>query len=244
MVKVILPEDHHPLPLSYGVSHYCYRAYISTIDISAWSRSRDGNTRSEIIRLKDENGPPKEDVQINLMTIGLPKGSNFYGNGIIVVPYTVARRGRVIAPLLYKRHYGTGGPEITQINVESKLNKLSVIAAKKPIITDNLYKLLCNINTLQYAYENIHRKPDNMTNGVSPKTLDGISEEFFFELSNQLRCETFQFAACKRISIPKTSGGTRPLTIVPPRDKIVLEALRLIIQTCFEPIFLDSSHGF
>jgi len=36
----------------------------------------------------------------------------------------------------------------------------------------------------------------------------------------------------------------RPLTVAPPRDKIVQEVLRLILEVVYEPTFLDQSHGF
>jgi len=45
--------------------------------------------------------------------------------------------------------------------------------------------------------------------------------------------------------IPKTDGiSKRPLTIAPPRDKIVQEVMRMILEAIFEPTFSDNSHGF
>jgi retron-type reverse transcriptase len=56
---------------------------------------------------------------------------------------------------------------------------------------------------------------------------------------------SFQFKPGKRTMIPKADGiSTRPLTIAPPRDKIVQEVMRMILETIFEPTFLDNSHGF
>jgi group II intron reverse transcriptase/maturase len=58
-------------------------------------------------------------------------------------------------------------------------------------------------------------------------------------------------AACKShtqrsriINIPKASGGTRPLSIGTPRDKIIQEAMRMILEAIYEPNFSDNSHGF
>lgn len=112
------------------------------------------------------------------------------------------------------------------------------------VIDRNIYNMISNIDTLIYAYDNIKSKPGNMTPGVSPETLDGISKETFAELSEKLKDESFQFSPSRRTLIPKASGGTRPLTIAPPRDKIVQEAIRLVLEAIYEPIFLDSSHGF
>jgi group II intron reverse transcriptase/maturase len=48
----------------------------------------------------------------------------------------------------------------------------------------------------------------------------------------------------RRINLPKASGGTRPLSFGTPRDKIILEAMRMILEAIYEPNFSDNSHGF
>jgi retron-type reverse transcriptase len=48
----------------------------------------------------------------------------------------------------------------------------------------------------------------------------------------------------RRVEIPKASGGKRPLSVGPPRDKIVQKALALTLETIYEPIFLNNSFGF
>jgi retron-type reverse transcriptase len=48
---------------------------------------------------------------------------------------------------------------------------------------------------------------------------------------------TFQFKPGRRIMIPKSKGGERPLTIAPPRDKLVQEVMRMILEIIFEPTF-------
>lgn len=53
---------------------------------------------------------------------------------------------------------------------------------------------------------------------------------------------SFQF---KPGRIPKAgSTKTRPLTIAPPRDKVVQEVMRMILEVIFEPTFSINSHGF
>jgi retron-type reverse transcriptase len=60
-----------------------------------------------------------------------------------------------------------------------------------------------------------------------------------------MKDESFQFKPGRRIQIPKVgSSSTRPLTIAPPRDKLVQEVMRMIIEAIFEPIFSTNSHGF
>lgn len=83
-----------------------------------------------------------------------------------------------------------------------------------------------------------------MTRGVSNTTLDGVSGEFFHKLAIKLKDEKYQFSQARRIQIPKPAGGTRPLTNAPPRDKIVQEGMRIVLNAIFEPTFKEVSHGF
>jgi len=103
---------------------------------------------------------------------------------------------------------------------------------------------MCNTQILVIAYEKLKSKPGQMTPGVNPETLDGMSMEVLESIARQLQDESFQFKPARRVQIPKASGGTRPLTIASPRDKIVQEAIRMILESIFEPTFSEYSHGF
>lgn len=85
-----------------------------------------------------------------------------------------------------------------------------------------------------------------MSRGSTFETLDGIKMSFFEKLSRDLKNGSFNFSPTRRIMIPKGPGktGERPLSIASPREKIVQKAVALILENIFEPIFLDSSHGF
>jgi len=165
---------------------------------------------------------------------------------IFGLPYSLPEnktRGRVAAKLLSNnRNYSTGSAP----KVMKKLDSLTSRAREFPQLTidRNLYELVHNIDMLTLAYNNIKSKPGNMTPGITPETLDGISSERIETLSERLRNESFEFSPGRRVQIPKPSGGTRPLTVAPPMDKIVQEAMRIILNAIFEPTFLDSSHGF
>lgn len=56
---------------------------------------------------------------------------------------------------------------------------------------------------------------------------------------------SFQFSPGRRVQTLKPGKTTtRPLTIVPARDKIVQEVMRMILDAIFEPTFSNNSHGF
>jgi retron-type reverse transcriptase len=68
-----------------------------------------------------------------------------------------------------------------------------------------------------------------MTPGILPTTLDGLSIEVIYEIIHSLRKGTFKFQPGRRVQIPKANGKMRPLTIAPPRDKLVQEVMRMIL---------------
>jgi retron-type reverse transcriptase len=71
---------------------------------------------------------------------------------------------------------------------------------------------------------------------MSGEVIDGIIAK--------LKDNSFRFSAGRRVEIPKPNGKKRPLTIAPPRDKLVQEVMRLILEAIFEPTFSPNSHGF
>jgi len=181
---------------------------------------------------------------MNVATTGLPTGSSSYGNRVTVIP----TKGRVtVRSVSNFRNYSTGRTLISEIDVMKKIESLyfrSHYLPSDPIDRD-LYKILCNVDLLGIAYNNLKtRKPGQMTPGVNPETLDGMSKEVLIEIVDKLKNESFQFNPGRRVLIPKASGGTRPLTIASPRDKIVQEAMRMILEAVYEPIFSKYSHGF
>lgn len=90
----------------------------------------------------------------------------------------------------------------------------------------------------------IKSEPGNMTPGHDKDTLDGISKEWFAKTISDLISEKFTFKPTRRIFIPKTNGKMRPLGIGSPRDKIVQEAFRAILERVLDGKFSDNSHGF
>jgi group II intron reverse transcriptase/maturase len=112
----------------------------------------------------------------------------------------------------------------------------------------DLYSLLYRPELYVLAYERIKSKPGNMTAGSDGKTLDGFSLQVITDLIASLRDEGFQFQPARRTYIPKANGNLRPLGIPSPLDKVVQEALRLILEAIYDSprgaYFLDCSHGF
>ena len=106
-------------------------------------------------------------------------------------------------------------------------------------------KEISNTKNLVTAYELIKSKPGNMTPGISPDTLDGVSLRILQNIQTKLRAGTYRFPPARRTQISKPGKTeTRPLTIASPKDKIVQKAVMLVIEPLFENDFYDCSHGF
>jgi len=109
------------------------------------------------------------------------------------------------------------------------------------------YDQLFDIELYKTAYNKLKSNPGNMLlrkPGTDGSTLDGISRNWAENVIQGLRDRTYQFQPSLRVYIPKANGKLRPLGIPSPRDKIVQQAIRMILESKFEPLFLHTSHGF
>ncbi len=114
-------------------------------------------------------------------------------------------------------------------------------------VNDNLFKLICSPQLAVIAYESIKSKPGNMTAGDDGSTLDEISLTKIGNLCKSIQDQSYKPIPVRRKFIPKANGKQRPLGIPSPKDKIVQEMLRIILESIYDsekPTFEDSSHGF
>lgn len=131
----------------------------------------------------------------------------------------------------------------------TRLENLKKVNANRPSwANEDLYRLMYKEELYVVAYEKIKSKPGNMTPGSDGTTLDGFSLSEIREIIGKMRNESFQFAPARRVYIPKANGKERPLGIAPPKDKIVQEVMRMILEAIYDSpygtTFLNVSHGF
>ena len=99
---------------------------------------------------------------------------------------------------------------------------------------------------LRQAWERV--KANGGSAGVDGITFEVIEatgvEEFLSTLSEELRQQTYQSSAVKRVWIPKSNGSKRPLGIPTIKDRVAQMSCKMVIEPIFEADFEDSSYGF
>ena len=80
--------------------------------------------------------------------------------------------------------------------------------------------------------------------GQSIERFAAKADDYLAELSTALCNGTYRPQAVKRVEIPKGDGKTRPLGIPTVKDRIVQQAVRLVIEPIYESGFCDGSYGF
>ncbi len=84
--------------------------------------------------------------------------------------------------------------------------------------------------------------------GVDRVTLAEVEaygvERLLSELQGALRQGSYRPAPVRRVMIEKSDGGRRPLGIPTVRDRVVQQAVKLVLEPIFEAGFLSVSFGF
>lgn len=108
-----------------------------------------------------------------------------------------------------------------------------------------VYRWIRNPQILAMAYMNLYSNEGALTKGADNKdNIDGMSWDRINELSKRLEEGKFEWKPCRRLYIPKKDGKKRPLGIPNWTDKMVQEAIRIILAAYYEPKFSKLSHGF
>ncbi len=112
---------------------------------------------------------------------------------------------------------------------------------------DDIYNFLTYEDWLKRAYLTVKQNAGARTAGVDGETVPDFSnnlEKNIRQLSQQLDSETYDPDPTRRVYIPKGNGEKRPLSIPTVRDRIVQEALRMLLEPIYESDFSVQSFGF
>lgn len=114
----------------------------------------------------------------------------------------------------------------------------------KDEVFTRLFRYLLRPDLYYVAYKRLYANDGAGTRGINDDTADGFSEKRVEKIIGTLADASYTPSPARRTYIPKRNGKMRPLGIPTFTDKLVQEALRMVLEAIYEPVFLNSSHGF
>jgi group II intron reverse transcriptase/maturase len=104
---------------------------------------------------------------------------------------------------------------------------------------------VANEGRLREAFEQV--KSNDGAPGPDGQSVEEVARhlnDILPVLIGELLEETYQPGAIRRVWIPKAGGGQRGLGIPDVIDRMVQQAVHLVMQPHYQPTFHPSSHGF
>jgi len=108
-----------------------------------------------------------------------------------------------------------------------------------------LFDRLCQERTLLHAWNVVKQKGSSGgIDGMSVDIFDGQSDIFLTEIRQSLLSGTWQPEPYMKISIPKNENEQRTLGLLSIKDKIVQQAIKMLVEPRFENTFVSNSYGY
>lgn len=103
---------------------------------------------------------------------------------------------------------------------------------------------IIDLNLLRQCYRSL--------DGSKAVGIDKVTKEEYGKKLNEnlqcllqrIRCGSYHPKASRIVEIAKADGSWRPLAIACIEDKIVQESVKQILESIYEPLFSNDSHGF
>lgn len=111
-------------------------------------------------------------------------------------------------------------------------------------VNGDLYRLFYDRELYIIAYNSVKSNDGAETSGADGTSLHGFCEDWITELIASMRDESYQPQPNRTTMIAKRNGKMRKLGFPNGKDKLVQEAVRIILECIYEPTFSNLSHGF
>ncbi|MBL8193095.1 MAG: group II intron reverse transcriptase/maturase [Blastocatellia bacterium] len=130
-------------------------------------------------------------------------------------------------------------------NVAEEMRHLNELAKRDPSKRfTKLWNNLTDMKWLTQAWEEIRRNGGSQTPGINSTVAADVDLALIEKLKTELETGKYRPSPVRRVLIPKANGKTRPLGIANLEDRIVQQAVRMLLEPIFEADFLSCSYGF
>lgn len=128
----------------------------------------------------------------------------------------------------------------------TKLQRIAELSKREPDRTFNNLMCLFNKEALKECFDMLDGEKAIGVDGVTKSEYAVNLEENLKELIQKMKKMAYRPGPVKQVLIPKEGkkGATRPLGISNFEDKIVQKMLQRILESIYDPTFLDCSYGF
>ena len=111
--------------------------------------------------------------------------------------------------------------------------------------TPSLFQRLCSEKHLLQAWEQVKSK--NAAGGVDKKTVDDFAKNLAENIQSiivELKSGMWKPQPYLRVEIPKKSHEVRRLGLLTIKDKVIQQAIKMLIEPKFEATFFPCSYGY
>jgi len=128
-------------------------------------------------------------------------------------------------------------------NSNEGVNMRRVIETPNP--NDCLLERILSRENMQYAWKRVKaNKGSPGVDNISINEFPSFARDNWNTIRESLADGNYQPLPVKRVEIPKSSGGTRPLGIPSVTDRLIQQAVSQVLVPIFDPGFSDASYGF
>lgn len=145
-----------------------------------------------------------------------------------------------------------------KLNVIKDIYKLSISNTNNKMQRkfNNLLNIISNKQILMIAYNNIKSNSGAGTISTDDVTADKVSIRRIEKIAEKLKNNTHKWSKIRQIYVPKPNKGIknwtkkklieygRPIGIPNFDDKIVQEAIRIVLMSIYEPIFEENGNSY
>ena len=130
-------------------------------------------------------------------------------------------------------------------NAEGTVPSLANSKSESPTRSDRLMERICSTTNLDCALARVIANGGSPgVDGMSVDQLDKYVDRHGARLVSELLSGTYRPQPVKRVEIPKPDGGVRKLGIPTAVDRVIQQAILLVLSPIWDETFSDNSFGF